>query len=301
MTLSASTTANSTIARESSRGTTALRQLRRFARRQPLGAVSAAILIVLVIVAVFAPLFAPYSEVETNVGPTLSGPSVAHPFGTDNLGRDVLSRIIFGARISIYVGLGAPLLGVMVGTLVGTISAYLGGVVDLCLQRFIDAVQALPALVLLIAVMIVLGGSLTNVILALAMFTSVSVTRVVRSAVISIRSDLYIEAARSLGASSVRIVLRHIIPNTLPTVIVLFSVGVGSAILAEASLSFLGYGAPPPAPSWGGMISVDGRLYMLAQPYLLVFPVLALSAVVFAANLFGDAMRDELDPRLRGR
>lgn len=272
----------------------------RFSRRQPIGAVSGLILLALVCVAVLADVVSPYSPTVNNSGPALSGPSLHNPFGTDNFGRDVLSRVIHGARVSLYVGLGATLSAAIVGTFIGATTGYVGGALDYFVQRLVDAAQAVPPLILLIGIMIVLGPSTTNVILALAARGSLTLSRVIRGSVLSIRTLPYIEAARSTGASHVRILLGHVIPNLLPTILVLTSVSIGGNIVAEASLSFLGFGVPPPNPTWGGMMSAEGRLYMLLNPWILVFPTLALAIVVYCMNMLGDAVRDEFDPRLRG-
>jgi peptide/nickel transport system permease protein len=276
-----------------------LKNMARFLRRQPIGAASAVILVLLVVVAVFANVVSPYSPTVNNTGPALSGPTLNNPFGTDNFGRDVLSRVIHGARTSLYVGLGATLTAAVVGTLIGAISGYAGGPLDYFVQRLVDAAQAVPPLILLIGIMIVLEPSTTNVIIALAVRGSLTLSRVIRGSVLSIRTLPYVEAARSVGASHVRIVLGHVIPNLLPTILVLTSVSIGGNIVAEASLSFLGYGIPPPNPTWGGMMSAEGRLYMLLDPWILVFPTLALALVVYSMNMLGDAIRDEFDPRLR--
>ncbi len=272
----------------------------RFARRQPIGAFSGCVLVLLLLVAIFADVIAPYSPTANNAGPSLIGPTVDHPFGTDQFGRDLFSRVVHGARISLYVGLGATLGAAFFATILGAVSGYLGGAFDYIVQRFVDASQALPPLVMLIAILVVLEPSVTNVIIALAARGSLSLSRVVRGSVIGIRGFPFIDAARAMGASTPRILLRHILPNILPVVVVLMSTSIGGYIVAEASLSFLGFGVPPPTPSWGGIMSAEGRLYMIVQPWILVFPTIALSLVVYVMNMFGDALRDELDPRLRG-
>lgn len=272
----------------------------RFARRQPIGMASAVIMAVMVLAAVFANVIAPYSPTRNDVGPSLESPSADHWMGTDQYGRDIYSRIVHGARISLYVGLITTLLGTGAATILGAVSGFRGGWVDYTLQRLVDTSQAIPPLILLIGVMVVLGPSIQNVILALAFRQALSVSRVVRSAVLAIRTNAYVEAAQTLGAGQVRILLRHIIPNVVPVIVVLVSSSIGGLIVAEASLSFLGYGVPPPTPSWGGMMSAEGRLYMLTAPWILIFPTIALSLVVFAMNMLGDALRDEFDPRLRG-
>jgi peptide/nickel transport system permease protein len=272
----------------------------RFARRQPIGGLSAIILLVMVLAAIFAPIVAPYSATANDVGPSLEGPSSQHLMGTDQFGRDIFSRIVYGARISLYVGLVTTMLGTAAASILGAFSGYRGGIFDYVTQRFVDASQAIPPLILLIGVMVVLGPSITNVILALAFRQALSVSRVVRGSVIGVRTNAYIEAAQTIGATHARILGLHILPNVLPVIVVIVSTSIGGLIVAEASLSFLGYGVPPPTPSWGGMMSVEGRVYMLAAPWMLIFPTIALSLVVFAMNMLGDALRDELDPRLRG-
>jgi peptide/nickel transport system permease protein len=271
----------------------------RFVRAKPLGAISALILLVFVIVAVLAPLLAPYSAVANNHSLEMNGPSLKHLFGTDQYGRDVLSRIIFGARTSLYVGLGATLIGGFVAIAIGVLSAYAGGVLDYAIQRVVDTVQAIPALILLIGFLVILGPSLTNVIIALSLRSAFVTSRVMRGSAIQILRQPYVDSGRVIGCSHLRIMSVYILPNIMASVIVLASVNFGAAILAEASLSFLGYGVPPPMPSWGGMLSAEGRAYMFVGPWLLIAPTAVLTVVVFAANMFGDALRDILDPRLR--
>ena len=275
-------------------------QFLRFLRRQPIGAFSAAVIVLVILLAIFAQVLAPYSPTQNNVGPSLAGPSMRHWLGTDNYGRDLLSRIIFGARSSLYIGIGATLISTLIGTVLGTVGGYFRGAVDFSVGRLVDTAQAIPPLIMLIAILIVLGPSSTNVILALSARGGLTLSRVVRGSVISIRSLTFIDAAIAVGASDLRVMMRHIIPNVVPTLLVLLSIGIGGNIVAESSLSFLGYGVPPPTPTWGGMMSAEGRLYMLTQPLMLVFPTLALAIVVYTMNMFGDALRDELDPRLRG-
>lgn len=261
---------------------------------------SGGLLLLLLISAVFADLIAPYDPIKNNVGPILSDPSAAHPFGTDIFGRDVLSRVVHGGRTSLYVGFVSTLIGLAAATVIGAVSGYASGAVDYVLQRLIDTVQAIPPLIFLIGMLIILGAGTFHVVLALGLRTAFSLSRVIRGTVIDIKSHQYLEAARAIGASPVRILVLHIIPNITSVIIVLFSTTIGGLILAEASLSFLGFGVPPPDPSWGGMMSTEARAYMIVAPWLMVAPTVALSIVVFATNMFGDAVRDELDPRLRG-
>jgi len=274
-------------------------RIARFSRRQPLGAFSAVVLVVLVLSATLADVIVPYDPIRNNVGPSLEGPDGTHLFGTDHFGRDVFSRVVYGARTSLYVGIGATLLGVLAATLLGAVSGYMGAKLDYFVQRFVDLAHAIPPLIFLLGVLLVLGPRTEYVILALGLRTGLSLSRIVRGSVIDIKGEDYVEAARSFGASDPRILTFHVLPNIFALIIVLVSTTIGGLIVAEAALSFLGFGVPPPTPSWGGMLSVDGRIYMLAAPWLLAAPAFALTLVVFATNMFGDALRDELDPRLR--
>lgn len=269
-------------------------------RRQPLGAFGGAIVIALLVTALFAEYLAPYSYEVGYADARLQSPDWEHPFGTDANGRDMLSRIIYGARISVTVGFGAVLIGTGLATLIGLISGYFGGWVDLAMQRIVDTWISFPALVLLISFVAVFGSSLLNVTLILGILLVPGASRVIRSSVIAMRHLPYVEAARCLGASPVHIIARHVLPNVFTTVIVLATVQLGTAILAESTLSFLGYGVPPPYPAWGSMLSGTGRAYMLQSPWLSIWPGLAISLAVFGFNVLGDALRDELDPRLRG-
>lgn len=271
----------------------------KFVRRKPLGAFGGFITVLLVFVAIFADVIAPYGALAHSTE-TLQGPSAQHWLGTDQFGRDVLSRIIHGARVSLLVGVGVTLLGTVPALLLGLASAYFGGWVDYTVQRLVDAFQSVPYLIMLISIMVVLGPSLTNVIIALSFRRAIVESRVMRGATMGILNNTYIESARATGATDIRIMLRHLVPNIMPTLIVLGSIGFAGVILAEASLSFLGYGVPPPTPSWGGMLAADGRAYMFAAPWMLIAPTIALSLTVFGVNMFGDALRDVLDPRLRG-
>jgi peptide/nickel transport system permease protein len=273
--------------------------LLRLARAKPLGAVSALILLLCVVVAAAAPLISPYSPLSNNSSAELQPPSVRHLFGTDQFGRDVFSRVVYGARVSMEVGVGATVAGGFAAVVIGIVSAYFGGAVDYLIQRVVDCVQAIPAIILLIALLVILGPSLTNVIIALSVRTAFVSSRVQRSAALTVMGQTYVDAGRVLGATDARIMTIYILPNIMASVIVIASINFGGAILAEAALAFLGYSVPPPAPTWGSMLSGEGRAYMFVAPWLLLAPAVVLSAVVFAANMFGDALRDVLDPRLR--
>jgi peptide/nickel transport system permease protein len=269
-------------------------------RRRPLGVASATIILLVVLCAIFAPVIARADPLKTVPRDRLQTPSADHWLGTDNLGRDVFSRIVHGARISLWVGFLATVLGTGFGTLVGLTSGYFGGKFDLVSQRLVDAIQVVPGLILALVMISVFGPSITNAIIAIGFVVWPADCRVVRGAVLSARKNVYVEAAEVTGASHTRILVRHILPNIIPSIIVLASLRFPGAILTEASLSFLGLGTPPPAPSWGGMLSGAGRQYMEQVPTLAIFPGLAIVFTVLAFNLFGDTLRDILDPRMRG-
>jgi peptide/nickel transport system permease protein len=275
----------------------------RFARRKPLGFAGLLIVLAFVLMALFAPVLAPYPPNKTDRRHGLEGPSARHLLGTDKTGRDVLSRLIYGARISITVGFGAVALSAAGAALVGTVSGYLGGWPDKIIQRFVDAWQSMPGLIILITFLGIVRrlpdvNMLLAMILAIGVLGIAGTSRVIRSAVLVIKASPYIEAARSTGATGRRIVLVHILPNVFPLILVGATVSLGGVILAEASLSFLGFG-PAGEPSWGQMLSTDGRDYMRAYPGLAIFPGLCIALAVFGFNIFGDALRDVLDPRLR--
>jgi peptide/nickel transport system permease protein len=272
--------------------------LARLARRQPLGAIGAVIVLLLVVGAVLAPLLAPHGPKDTGFAP-YQPPSPEFPMGTDQIGRDILSRIIWGARLSLYVGLASVLFGVTLGSLWGVVTAYTGGVSDSASQRVVDSLMALPPIILALALMAALGQSVNNVILALTILLTPTAARTVRSVALGIMASPYLEAAQAAGGSHTRIVLRHVLPNCLATYIVLVTTNVSYAIVVEAALSFLGVGAPADEPSWGGMLTA-GTQAIENAPWMIFFPGLAISLAVFALNLLGDAIRDVADPRLRG-
>jgi len=274
--------------------------LRSFVSRKPLGAIGGALVLLLILIAIAAPVTAPYPYDVGDSSIRLQGPSLAHPFGTDANGRDMLSRIIWGAQISVTVGFGAVAISTVLAVLIGTISGYFGGWVDLTVQRLVDVWISFPALVLLISLVAVAGPGLWSVTFILGILLSPGTSRVVRSAVLSIRHLPYIESASCIGAGHSHVIRRYILPNVFAPIIVLATVQLGTAILAESTLSFLGYGVPPPYPAWGSMLSGTGRAFMLQSPWLSIWPGLAISLAVFGFNMLGDALRDELDPRLRG-
>jgi peptide/nickel transport system permease protein len=270
-----------------------------FARRYPLGAVGAVIVLVFVLTAVFAPFIAPMDPTTTDAKASLARPGSVFWLGADFMGRDMFSRIVFGARISLAVGAGAMGLGALIGISVGLASGYLGGWVDLLVQRLLDIMQSLPLLVMAIVMAAALGPTMRNTIIAIAIPLVPTVARVVRASTLSLREQPFVEAARAVGMGELRIAVRHVLPNTLAPLIVLATAQLGSAILVEASLSFLGLGIPEPYPSWGRMLSESAAEYVRTAPWLVIFPGVAISLTVFGTNLLGDALRDILDPRQR--
>jgi peptide/nickel transport system permease protein len=270
-----------------------------FARRYPLGTVGAFIVAVFILTAAFADIIAPVDPTATNAKFSLAHPSHMFWLGADFMGRDMYSRIVHGARISLAVGAGAMGLGGVIGISVGLASGYLGGWFDLIVQRLLDIMQALPLLVMAIVMAASLGPSLRNTIIAIAIPLVPTVSRVVRSNTLSLREQPFVEAARAVGMGELRIAVRHVLPNTLAPLIVLATAQLGSAILVEASLSFLGLGIPEPHPSWGRMLSESAAEYVRTAPWLVIFPGVAISLTVFGTNLLGDALRDILDPRQR--
>jgi peptide/nickel transport system permease protein len=271
-----------------------------FIRRKPLGSAGGLVLAAMLALTLFAERAAPYDYDEADVFSRLRAPSAAHWLGTDNLGRDLLSRVIYGARVSMAVGFGGVAVGLLLGTAVGLASGYFGGRLDLAIQRVVDAFMCFPLLLVALTIMAILGPGLANVILTLGLVLGVRDSRVIRSAVLSVKAHLYLEAARALGAAHAAMIGRHVLPNILAPIIILGTVNLGAVILTEAALSFLGFGVPPPRPSWGGMLSGAGLVHMLRAPWLALWPGVALSLAVFGANMLGDALRDQLDPRLRG-
>lgn len=280
-------------------GATGLQALGRFCRRQPLGAVGLAILVAFTVMGTLAPIVAPYGYQETNIMQQLEGSSWSHPLGTDNLGRDVLSRLIWGTRVELTVGLGAVAVAGVGGVAIGLISGYYGGTVDVVVQRFVDILMAFPGLILLITIISMFQPGLYQVMVAIGVLLIPPATRVVRGATLEVAGRSYVEAARCLGASDGRILLRHILVNVFPALMVTLTTFLGVAVLLEASLSFLGYGVPPPQPSWGAMLGPDARRDMLRAPMLSVWPGVAIFLAVYSFNVLGDALRDALDPRLR--
>ena len=272
----------------------------RFARRKPLGAFGGVIVIAMLVMTAFAEQIAPYSYDETIRGARMKPPSAAHWLGTDNLSRDMWSRIVYGARVSVTVGFATIALGIAVATAIGVSSAYFGGAFDLVVQRVVDAWLSFPYLIIILSVMAVLGPGRVNLIISVAIIAAATNSRVIRGAALTVMQNQFVEAARAMGCSHGRIIVRHILPNVTATIIILTTIGLGAVILAESALSFLGFGVPPPYPSWGAMLSGSGRTYMFRAPWMAVWPGVAISLAVFGFNMLGDALRDVLDPRLRG-
>ena len=272
----------------------------RLVKEKPLGTVSGIIILILIFVAIFANDLAPYRYSELHLADRLTGSSAQYLLGTDHLGRDFLSRLIFGARISLFVGFAATTLNIVVAVLIGGTSGFFGGKLDLAVQRFVDGYMAFPGLLLLLTIISVVGRGLPQLILVLGISGGIGGSRVVRGAVISIKENDYFLAARAIGSPGAATLMRHVLPNIMAPVIIIFSISVGGVIMAEASLSFLGFGLPTNIPSWGGMLSREGRRYMEQAPWLALYPGLCLTIVIYSLNMFGDAMRDLLDPRLRG-
>jgi peptide/nickel transport system permease protein len=280
---------------------TAIEAVIKFIRSKPLGAAGAFIIVGMLAVAASAELLAPYDAYRADYGAQFARPSADHWFGTDEFGRDLMSRIMYGARIALFVGFTASFAGCTIGALLGVVSAYLGGRVDLLLERFMDILLAFPQLILALAIASILGPAVQNVVIAIAIPIIPRAARVVRATALSVKENVYVEACNALGASRPRVVFRHIVPNVVAPYIILLTAQLGGAILAEAALSYLGLGAAEPTPSWGLMLSGSALSYAEKAPWIPIFPGIAISLGVFGFNLFGDSLRDTLDPKLRGR
>ena len=272
----------------------------RLVKEKPLGTVSGITILILIFVAIFADVLTPYPYDEMHLVDRLTGPSAQYLLGTDQIGRDFLSRLIYGARLSLLVGLAATTVNVVVAVLIGGTSGFLGGKLDLVVQRFVDAWMAFPGLLILLTIMSIAGRGIPQIILVLGIAGGIGGSRVLRGAVIGIKENDYFLAARAIGSTGAATLMRHVLPNIMAPVIIIFSITVGGVIMAEASLSFLGFGLPAQIPSWGSMLSREGRRYMEQAAWLALFPGLALTITIYSLNMFGDAIRDLLDPRLRG-
>ena len=272
----------------------------RLLKEKPLGMACGVIVLLLIFVAIFADALAPYPFYEMHLRDRFQGPSAQYLLGTDHIGRDLLSRLIYGARLSLIVGLAATTLNVLAAVLIGGTSGFIGGKFDLVVQRLVDAWMCFPGLLLLLTIMSIVGTGLFQIIVVLGITGGISGSRVPRGAVIGIKENDYFLAAQAVGSSTLKTLMRHVLPNIVAPLIIIFSVNIGGNILSAAALSFLGYGLPPAFPDWGSMLSGEGRKYMEQAPRLAFWPGLCLTIVVYSLNMFGDAIRDLLDPRLRG-
>ncbi|MDE0446564.1 MAG: ABC transporter permease [Spirochaetaceae bacterium] len=273
---------------------------RRLVRDKPLSIIAGVVILLLILVAIFADILAPFPHDEVNIVDRMQAPSDRYLLGTDQLGRDLLSRLLFGAQISLTVGLAATAVNVVVAVLIGGTSGFFGGRLDLAVQRFVDAWMAFPGLLLLLTIMSLVGRGLPQIIVVLGVTGGIGGSRVIRGAVIGVKENVYFQAAEAIGSTRWRTLVRHVLPNIGAPIIIVFTINVGAVIISEAALSFLGFGLPISVPSWGGMLSREGREFMEVAPRLALWPGLCLTIVVYCLNMFGDAVRDLLDPRLRG-
>jgi len=274
--------------------------LRRLVKEKPLSIIAGVVILLLILVAIFADILAPFPHDEVNIVDRMQAPSDRYLLGTDQLGRDLLSRLLFGAQISLTVGLAATTVNVVVAVLIGGTSGFFGGRLDLAVQRFVDAWMAFPGLLLLLTIMSLVGRGLLQIIVVLGVTGGIGGSRVIRGAVIGVKENVYFQAAEAIGSTRWRTLVRHVLPNIGAPIIIVFTINVGAVIISEAALSFLGFGLPISVPSWGGMLSREGREFMEVAPRLALWPGLCLTIVVYCLNMFGDAVRDLLDPRLRG-
>ncbi len=272
----------------------------RLVKEKPLGTASGIVIFFLILVAIFGGQFSPYPYNEIHLIDRLQSASAKYLLGTDQAGRDLLSRLIFGARISVLVGLTVTTISIVISTVIGGVSGFVGGKFDLVVQRFVDAWMAFPGLLLLLTMIAVFGKGLLQIILVMGISGGIGGARVIRGAVIGIKENVYFQVAEAVGSPRWRSLLRHVVPNITPVIIISFSTSIGGVIMALASLGFLGFGLPPNIPDWGGMLSRDGRKYMELAPRLALWPGLCLTVTIYCLNMFGDAVRDLLDPRLRG-
>jgi len=288
------------VMKELKRSSAAVEFLARLVKEKPLGAIGGIITLLLLLTGIFADFLAPSGIVDINPAATFQAPSTQYFLGTDNLGRNMITRIIYGARISLIVGLAGTAISIIISLAIGTLCGYVGGKIDIIVQRFVDAWMCFPGIVLLILLMGLFGSGLWQVVFALGLLYGIAGSRVVRSAVIGIKENVYVDAAVAIGCPTRKLIIRHILPNIMAPIIILFTTRLPAIIMDEAALSFLGMGVPPPTPSWGGMLSIDSRRFMFRAPWMAIWPGLALAIVVYGVNMFGDAVRDILDPRLRG-
>ncbi len=283
-----------------SRVLSAARQVIKFSKRKPLGAVGGAVLVIMILIAILAPVISPHEPSKVHADDRFQAPSWTYPFGTDNLGQDMMSRLFYGARLSLTVGIISVFFGITAGFSLGIITAYVGGAFDLVSQRVVDAMIAFPGIILAMALLAALGASVKNVIIALVFVMIPPTVRAVRAEVLGIKEMDYVLSARAVGCAPVRIMVRHIVPNVFAIYIILATITLGFAIIIEASLSFLGIGVQPGTPTWGGMLTNAVQQHIKTAPWMALGPGIALAIVVFSINWLGDALRDVLDPRLRG-
>ena len=272
----------------------------RLVREKPLGTATGTIILIWICVAIFADVLTPYPPDEIHLRDRFQGSSAQYLLGTDHIGRDLLSRLILGGRLSILIGLSITALSTVISTLIGGTSGFIGGKFDIIVQRVVDAWIVFPGLILLLTIMSIVGPGIPQIILVLGISGGIGGSRVIRGAVIAIKENDYFLAAEATGNRRVRTLIRHVVPSIMPVIIIVFSISIGGHILSLASLSFLGFGLPPGTPDWGSLLSVEGRHYMEQAPWLALWPGLCLTIVVYCLNMFGDALRDLLDPRLRG-
>jgi len=272
----------------------------RLVKEKPLGLVGAVITILLFLTGIFADVIMPYPFAEMHLRDAFQAPSTQYIMGTDDLGRDLFSRVIYGARISMIVGLGGATLGTIISVILGIVSGYFGGKIDLFLQRFVDSWMSFPGLFLMLSMIAIIGQGMWQLVTVIGLLYGIGGSRIVRSAVIGIKENAYVQAAVATGCSPARMLVKHILPNVMAPIIILFTTRLPSMILLESTLSFLGYGIPPPTPSWGALLGQSGRDNMLVAPWIAIWPGIAISLTVYGVNIFGDAVRDLMDPRLRG-
>jgi peptide/nickel transport system permease protein len=272
----------------------------RLVREKPLGAIGGVITLLLLFTGIFADVVTPYPYKKMHLRDAFQAPSAKYLLGTDDIGRDLLSRVIYGARISMLVGLLGSTFATVLSAIIGIISGYFGGKIDLFVQRFVDSWMSFPGLFLMLSMIAIIGQGLWQVIFVIGLLYAIGGSRIVRSAVIGIKENTYVRAAEAVGCSTSRILILHILPNVVAPIIILFTTRLPAMILMEATMSFLGYGIPPPTPSWGGLLGQSGRDNLLIAPWIAIWPGIALSLAVYGVNIFGDAVRDLLDPRLRG-
>lgn len=275
------------------------RALLRFGRRRPLGMASGVVIVVIMLAAALAGLVAPHDPYRVDYARQFAPPSARYWLGADEFGRDILSRILHGGRFALLVGVGSSILGTTAGALVGLVGAYFGGRTDLVLQRLMDGILAIPILMLALVIVAMLGNTVANLVVAIALPMTPRASRVVRASTLSVKETPYIEAARATGAGNLRVIFLHVMPNVMAPYLIVLSAVVGQAILIDAALGFLGLGFGEPTPSWGVMLSGAAALYAVRAPWMVIFPGAAITFAVFAFNLLGDSLRDELDPRLR--